>query len=1098
MSIDLLTSTILQKYSIFGEALTSTMDMSGDIDGDGINDVVIGISSASPLGRPSAGAVYVLLGRAKGQENIDLTNVGPGFRMLGAHTNDYTGNSVSTGDVNNDGFSDVIIGANRASPLSRSDAGITYVIFGKSGGFADIDLASLSSAAGYAIYGPAGTQSGTAVLACDINNDGFADVITSGRAVGTTAVSTFAVFGKANGFANVDLASLSTSDGVRFTGNLNNYAVTSIGCGDVNWDNIDDLILGSPAANPLSRTNAGLTTVVYGNSTISSTVNLLNVYNNSQGFSIYGATGSKSGSAVAVADLNQDGYSDVIVGAPNASPLGRSGAGAAYVLNGSQNSTNVDLASTFTGFTIAGSAANTYYGVYTNSGDINGDGYPDAVISFPYATFSGRAFAGTINVIYGKSGISPDIDLASLSLTDGFNMFAGAYYQVACLSTGDVNGDGNDDLALSNIYGAITYQDSVMSPLTNFTFNPVTYGAGTNPTLPLVPNIDLATAPSSEAFHFLGGITSQVYTISNAVGDINGDGFKDIVVGGPLASPFGRTNAGMVTVVLGNSVMTNVNLTALTNTKGFTISGAVAGDNCGISVAVKDLNNDGYDDIVIGAPRASPLGRSLAGMVYTIYGKSGGFTDVDLANLPSTGGFVINGTTSNDRLGISVIAGDINNDNHPEIIISSNVFASAGAQATTYVLYGSSSGFNSMDLTNFSPTIGMQILGTTYGAKMAIGDVNGDGINDIVTGTGTPSPALDRTNAGVTTIIYGHTVMPSSINLDFLNQNLGYAIYGAFSQDRTGLYVAVGDINNDGIEDIIMGAPYASPFARTSAGATYVVFGKANSTDIDLLHMSNYRGFVVYGSIASGYNGDGVAVGYINNDTYADLVIGTPFASPSSRTSAGEATVIFGKLNGFSNIDLASLSPNDGFFVFGANANDEIASAIAVGDIDNDGYPDIVLSSAQSTTYVVKGSVVQQTLANSYSNAPTRSHSHSPETNTPALNSHSQSHNTHSQSHHSPTPQGDGPPSSSTSHSDLSLIIGASVGGACALAILAAAFYYKNKHAAAAGGSMYAMKDIKGTDAAPTNDKQPVIIQEEFSELNNGTWAYSDADALYA
>ncbi|MBY0498470.1 MAG: integrin alpha, partial [Nitrosomonas sp.] len=190
--------------------------------------------------------------------NLSSLDGNNGFRWDGVTAGDLLGRSVSTaGDVNGDGFDDVIIGAFGADP-NGSASGSSYVVFGKASGFnAAMDLSSLDGSNGFRLDGVAvDDRSGFGVsTAGDVNGDGFDDVIVGAWGAdsnGDRSGSSYVVFGKASGFnAAMDLSSLNGNNGFRLEGaayDLSGFSVSS--AGDVNRDGIDDLIVGAPKANP--------------------------------------------------------------------------------------------------------------------------------------------------------------------------------------------------------------------------------------------------------------------------------------------------------------------------------------------------------------------------------------------------------------------------------------------------------------------------------------------------------------------------------------------------------------------------------------------------------------------------------------------------------------------------------------------------------------------------------------------------------------------------------------------------------------------------------------------------------------------------------
>ena len=483
---------------------------------------------------------------------LDLASLGTsGFRIDGATANDISGYSVSSvGDVNGDGYDDLIVGAYKTDPYGRADAGSSYVVFGKASGFGTVDLAALGTQ-GFQINGAAaGDYSGrSASSAGDINGDGYDDLIIgayqadpSGK---SRAGSSYVIYGKASGFGTVDLASLGSS-GFQINGAASvEYSGVSVSsAGDVNGDGYDDLIVGAYQADPSGRTDAGSSYVVYGKASGFGTVDLAAL--GTQGFQINGAASVEySGVSVSSAgDVNGDGYGDIIIGAYNAGPSGKPSAGSSYVVYGKASGFGtVDLAALGTqGFQINGAASVDFSGLSVSSaGDVNGDGYGDILIGASNSDASGMTNSGSSYVVFGKASGFGTVDLAALG-TQGFQ-----------------------------INGAASFDYSGVS-------------------------------------------------VSSA-GDVNGDGYDDIIIGAYQADPSGKTNAGSSYVIYGKaSGFGTVDLAAL-GTQGFHINGAAADDNSGLSVSsAGDINGDGYDDLIVGAYQADPSGRTDAGSSYVIFG----------------------------------------------------------------------------------------------------------------------------------------------------------------------------------------------------------------------------------------------------------------------------------------------------------------------------------------------------------------------------------------------------------------------------------------------------------------------------------------------
>jgi hypothetical protein len=205
-SIDLSSLAGANGFRLSGAAASDqsgrSVSAAGDVNGDGLGDLIVGAYGSDPNGNLS-GASYVVFGKAGGfAANVDLSglNGANGFRLSGAAAGDQSGRPVSgAGDVNGDGFGDLIVGSAHADP-NGSDSGASYVVFGKAGGFAaDVDL-SLSGASGFKLSGgAAGDRSGASVSAAgDVNGDGFGDLIVGAFGAdpnGSTSGSSYVVFG---------------------------------------------------------------------------------------------------------------------------------------------------------------------------------------------------------------------------------------------------------------------------------------------------------------------------------------------------------------------------------------------------------------------------------------------------------------------------------------------------------------------------------------------------------------------------------------------------------------------------------------------------------------------------------------------------------------------------------------------------------------------------------------------------------------------------------------------------------------------------------------------------------------------------------------
>ncbi len=456
----------------------------------------------------------------------------------------------------------------------------------------------------------------------------------------------------------------------------------------------------------------------------------------------------------------------------------------------------------------------------------------------------------------------------------------------------------------------------------------------------------------------------------SSAGDFNDDGIDDLIIGAY------NSGAGKSYVIFGSSTGLNLfNLGSLNGKNGFVINGESYGDDSGLSVSsAGDFNGDEIDDLIIGAPDAFLNGGRSVGKSYVVFGRSEGLPNsLNLSELNGENGFVINGENERDFLGRSVSsAGDFNGDEIDDLIIGAFGADPDGETnaGKSYVVFGSTADLpRTLNLSTLNGENGFVINGENAGDHLgysvsSAGDFNGDEVDDLILGAYGADPD-GQSFAGKSYVVFGsddENGLPNSFNLSSLNGENGFAIHGQNQDDFSGQSVSLaGDVNGDGLDDLIIGAFNSG----AGAGKSYVVFGNTEglSNPLNLSTLNGETGFVINGENENDGSGYSVSsAGDVNGDGVDDLIIGADLADSDDAINAGKSYVVFGSTEGFPNpFNLSDLDGLNGFVINGENRGDLSGHSVSsVGDVNGDEVDDLIIGAyfacdRSGRSYVVYG-----------------------------------------------------------------------------------------------------------------------------------------------
>ena len=407
------------------------------------------------------------------------------------------------------------------------------------------------------------------------------------------------------------------------------------------------------------------------------------------------------------------------------------------------------------------------------AGDVNGDGYTDIISGAKNGLTKGR--------IYIYHGSATGIDTIPDKMIT--NTQEGCEFGWDVAGAGDVNGDGYDDI----IVGAYKYDNVELEEGRAYVYK----GSPTG-----IVSVPLAILESNQEFAYFG------YAV-NGAGDVNNDGYDDVMVGA-WRYDHGQEGEGRVFIYYGAA-------TGISTTPSKTLENNQINSRFGISLApAGDVNNDGFDDIIIGAEEFDHP-ENNEGRAYVYHGSASGIVEPAANTLENN--------QMNSYFGNTVsAAGDVNNDGYDDVIVGAYLFDNnAFDEGRIYIYLGSPTGVSNFPASYVSP---LQI-GTHFGNDIAAaGDVNGDGYDDVLVAAHWYTNEVSFEGAA---FIYPGNA--TGISTTPLYSFFGEADHGDFGKSVAG----IGDINADGMDDIIVGMPtYKNNLLGD--GAIFIFFSPAPCT----------------------------------------------------------------------------------------------------------------------------------------------------------------------------------------------------------------------------------------------------------------------------
>ncbi|MGA1822486.1 MAG: hypothetical protein ACMUIG_08160 [Thermoplasmatota archaeon] len=915
----------------------------GDLNGDGFDDVAIGIPTADI----AWGGGVVLLYFSRDAEEFDTAF---GARdadaiIYGEDALDHLGESLLIRDLNIDGKDELIIGAPFADGPNngRRDCGEVFIVYGSSREkFGSFEMVTNLSLYGHIHGRDPGDHLGMDFACGDLNDDNEMDIIIRNEGYGGSGDMEYSpttensivgsweidvIEGDISGIQVVDIRSSGSmiryyTAQVIITGGGETPFALHIGngldTGDFNGDGIDDLAFsyrydgegyavihfgGSdyPYTDPgLPYTSPGRTYVVpefFGPGTyVNPNPDL------EPNVTIELGPGGLDEAVLRFGEVNADQKSDLLIGSTGASawdPV-RHYAGQVDLFTGRPVVGQLVLDKTDSNWTLFGQDASDHLGRNLLLIDRDGDGYSEIFVGVPdddgpdnTVPNSGSGYGFFMNWPYPRYSNITDADFMAMGNDENWRSFSD-------MQQIDMNGDSVPELLIGSA-GSVLEGEDIMGSISLITGAPIWDAT------------------------FIGEWVAGRFGETMAVADFNQDGYKDIVVGAPRA---GDGKSGVVHLFFGDSGGWSGKNYAETDSLSYFL--ADDDSDTGTSVAAGDFNGDSYPDFAMGTPNYF---EADYGAVHIYWGGTRSYME-------GKPGISFRGSVG-AKMGTAICSGDFNGDGLDDLAVSSPA-KDGDYPANTR----SKSGWVQIHFNPFSTSADVVIRGPEVKAEMGQAleavDINGDGYDELVIGA--PKNSAGSINQqGNTYVLKGSSSWSSDIDLAVDNV---LRIDGDWRYDQAGSSLNGSDIDGDGKEDLILGAPGADGYMRmtSNGGVVYLLLGSYLEDHLDggIVKLKNGANATFFGSAVNERLGKDIASGDIDGDGRTDIIMGAPgWVNEKTGWTTGGMMIYLNKIEPDGMVVNSSVLPT----ISGKNDQDETGYSVYCTDFNSDGKDDMLIGS---------------------------------------------------------------------------------------------------------------------------------------------------------